>query len=54
MTAMIVFAALVAANVAYTIFDSRNAEDAAAMDDFYRVEYKKTYFAEHADNYQAL
>lgn len=43
MTVMFVFAALIAANVAYSIRDSRKAEDAKAMRDFYRVEYKKTF-----------
>ena len=43
MTVMFVFVALIAANVVYTIRDSRNAETEQAMRDFYRVEYKKTY-----------
>ena len=43
MTAMIVFAALIAVNVAYSIYDSRNAETARQIDDYYRVEFKKTY-----------
>lgn len=43
MTAMIVFAALIAANVAYTIYDSRRAAAYQQMDDYYRVEFKKTY-----------
>ena len=45
MTIMFVFVALIAANVAYSIRDSRNAETAQAMRDFYRVEYKKSYNA---------
>jgi len=43
MTAMIVFAALIAVNVAYSIYDSRRAETARQIDDYYRVEFKKTY-----------
>lgn len=43
MTVIFVFAALIAANIAYSVFDSRRAEDARQMDDFYRVEFKKSY-----------
>ena len=43
MTAMIVFAALIAANIAYSIYDSRRAAAYQQMDDYYRVEFKKTY-----------
>ena len=43
MTVIFVFAALIAANIAYSVYDSRRAEDARQMDDFYRVEYKKSY-----------
>lgn len=43
MTAIIVFAALIAVNVAYSIYDSRRAETARQIDDYYRVEFKKTY-----------
>ena len=43
MTAIIVFAALIAANVAYMIYDNRRAADFQYMDDYYRVEFKKTY-----------
>ena len=43
MTAIIVFASLIAVNVAYTVYDARRAETARQMDDFYRVEFKKTY-----------
>ena len=43
MTAMIVFAALIVANVAYQIYDSRRAAAYQMMDDYYRVEFKKTY-----------
>ena len=45
MTALFVFIALIAANVAYSIHDARRNETARQMDDFYRVEYKKTYGA---------
>lgn len=43
MTALFVFVALIAANVAYSIHDVRRSETDRQMDDFYRVEYKKTY-----------
>lgn len=43
MTAMIVVAALIAVNVAYAIYDHRNAETARLIDDYYRVEFKKAY-----------
>ena len=43
MTVIFVFAALIAANIAYSVVDSRRAEDARHMDDFYRVEFKKSY-----------
>ena len=43
MTVIFVFAALIAANIAYSVYDSRRAEDARQMDDFYRVEYNKSY-----------
>ncbi len=43
MTAIAVFAALIIANIAYSIYDTRRIEDARQMDDFIRVEYKKTY-----------
>ena len=43
MTAIIVFAALIAVNIAYAVYDSRRAETARQIDDYYRVEFKKTY-----------
>ena len=43
MTAIIVFAALIAVNVAYSIYDGRRAEPARQIDDYYRVEFKKSY-----------
>ena len=43
MTAIFVFAALIIASVAYSVFDGRRAEAARRMDDFYRVEFKKSY-----------
>ena len=43
MTVIFVFVALIAANIAYSVVDSRRAEDARQMDDFYRVEFKKSY-----------
>lgn len=39
MTAFIVFAALIIVNVLYAIDDSRRAEAARQVDDFYRVEH---------------
>lgn len=47
MTIMFVFVALIAANVVYSIYDSRNCEAAEAMREFYRIEYKKTFSASH-------
>ena len=49
MTVLFVFAALIAANIVYSIHDSRKAETAQAMRDFYRVEYKKTYVSNNQD-----
>jgi hypothetical protein len=43
MTAMIVFTVLIVANIAYSIYDSRRAAVYQMMDDYYRVEFKKTY-----------
>ncbi|MDO5378502.1 MAG: hypothetical protein Q4G52_09230 [Clostridia bacterium] len=43
MTAIFVFFALIAANIVYSVYDSRRIEAARQMDDFYRVEYKKSY-----------
>lgn len=45
MTAVIVFAALIAVNVAYCMYDGRRADAARQIDDFYRVEFKKSYGA---------
>lgn len=50
MTAILVFAALIAANVAYCIYDGRRTEAVRQMDDFYRVEFKKTYGAKSSDS----
>ena len=43
MTALFVFIALIAANIAYSIHDARRSETDRQRDDFDRVEYKKTY-----------
>jgi len=43
MTAIIVFGALIVANIAYSIYDSRRAAAYQLMDDYYRVEFKKAY-----------
>jgi len=47
MTAMFVFAALIVANIAYSIYDNRRIEAARQMDDFYRIEFKKSYNIEN-------
>ena len=47
MTAMFVFAALIVANIADSIYDNRRIEAARQMDDFYRVEFKKAYNIEN-------
>ena len=49
MTVILVFVALFAASVAYSIYDGRKAEASSHMRDFYRVEYKKTYKASNAE-----
>ena len=43
MTSMFVFVALIAANIAYQIYDSRHAEADRLMNEYYRVEHKKSY-----------
>ena len=43
MTVIFVFVALIAANIAYSVYDSYREEDARQIDDFYRVEFKKSY-----------
>ena len=43
MTAIIVFAALIAANIAYQIYDNRCADTYRQIEDYYRVEFKKAY-----------
>ena len=45
MTAVFVFAALIIVNIAYCVYDGRRADAARQIDDFYRVEFKKTYRA---------
>ena len=50
MTVMFVFVALVAANVAYAVYDSRRMETTQQMEDFYRVEFKKTYNVDKEHN----
>lgn len=47
MTAIMVFVALIVANVAYSVYDSRRTEAARQIDDFYRVEFKKSYVAKN-------
>ena len=43
MTAIFVFAALIDVNVAYSIYASRRAATARQIDDYYRIEFKKSY-----------
>ena len=43
MTAMFVFVALIVANIAYQIYDGRMAEADRLMEDYFRVEHKKSY-----------
>ena len=43
MTSIFVFAALIVANIAYQIIDSRRSEAQRQMDDYFRVEFKKSY-----------
>ena len=45
MTAMYVFAALAVASVVYTVVDDRRLDTERQIDDFYRVEHKKSYLA---------
>ena len=40
---LLLIAALIAVNVAYSIYDSRRAAVASQIDDYYRIEYKKSY-----------
>ena len=48
MTAVFVFAALIVVNVAYCVSDGRRADAARQIDDFYRVEFKKSYGAKES------
>jgi len=50
MTAVFVFAALAVASIVYTIADNRRIETERQIDDFYRVEHKKTYVAQNGWN----
>lgn len=43
MTSIIILAALVAASIAYSIYDNRCDNLARQIDDYYRVEFKKSY-----------
>ena len=45
MTILYVVLALAAAYVAYSIYDARRDEAVHQMNDFYEVEYKKTFVA---------
>ncbi len=47
MTAIFVFAALAVASIVYTVVDNRRIETERQIDDFYRVEHKKTYVAQN-------
>ncbi len=50
MTAIVVFLALIVANIAYSVYDSRRAETARQIDDYYRVEFKKSYQLSNEQN----
>lgn len=50
MTVMFVFAALIVANVVYAVYDHRRMQTAQQMEDFYRVEFKKTYNVDKEHN----
>lgn len=50
MTAMYVFAALAVASVVYTVVDDRRLDTERQIDDFYRVEHKKSYLAHNGYN----
>ena len=43
------FAALAAASIVYTVVDNSRMETEQQIDDFYRVEYKKTYDAQSGE-----
>lgn len=43
MTSIFVFAALIVANIAYQVYDSFRSEVDRQMDDYFRVEFKKSY-----------
>lgn len=47
MTATFVFAALAIASIIYTIVDDRRIDTQRQIEDFYRVEHKKTYAAQN-------
>jgi len=43
MMMMFVFSALVVANIAYAVYDSYCSRTTEQMEDFYRVEFRKSY-----------
>ena len=47
MTAIFVFAALAVASIVYTVVDNRRIDTERQIDDFYRVEHKKSYAAQN-------
>ncbi len=50
MTAMFVFAALAVASIVYTVVDNNRMDTERQIDDFYRIEHKKTYIAQNGWN----
>lgn len=47
MTAIFVFIALAVASIVYTVVDNRRIDTERQINDFYRVEHKKTYLAQN-------
>ena len=50
MTTLFVVFALIVANVVYAVYDHRRMQTAQQMEDFYRVEFKKTYNVDKEHN----
>ena len=50
MTGIFVFAALAVASIVYTVVDDYRMDTERQIDDFYRVEHKKAYFAHSVYN----
>ena len=50
MTAMFVFAVLAVASIVYTVVDNNRMDTERQIDDFYRIEHKKTCIAQNGWN----